>query len=249
MDRVRLLLVLVASGYSQLAAAQVAQLDPTKREEFHQHVVALLQSRGRPLPAGDTAVSWTDTGPILYFTSHFANDTASSAMAREDGLVGSARAVWSRLVQTGFHTVWTRGDSVVLDVTGRVEGTKLVLHGTRDTAFALPTIPWLVADYGLEDQQLPMFRALALKGSQVAVFRPYVMKWDTVTISGHQTQAFLVVSAQHGPKIKETYIIDGVGHLLLLRRLDVIMDRRPLEGTPLYEPYMHALAVLESANQ
>jgi hypothetical protein len=245
--RVVLLLLAASSGYSHLAAPQAAQLDPSKREAFHQHVVALLQSRGRPLPPGDTAVSWTDRGPILYFTSRFANDTATSAMAREDGLVGTALAVWSQLLQTGFHSVWTRGDSVVLDVTGLVEGTRLVLHGTRDTTFALPSIPWLVADYGLEDQQLPLFRALALKGGSVAIYRPYVMKWDTVTISGHQAQALLIVSAQQGPKVKEIYLIDREGRLLLLRRLDITMDRRPLEGTPLYERYTDALPVLESS--
>ena len=226
--------------------AQAAQLDPAKRDEFHQHVAELLGAQSRIRSAGDTSVSWTERGPILYFTTRRSGDTLSSTFAREDGLVGSAVAIWGDASQTSFHVTWTRRDSIEVEMDGVVRNHELVLHGGRDTVVALPSLPWVVADYGLEDQQVPLFRALALGGGRVAVFRPFRMKWDTVTIAGRAIGAYLVIDAEQGPKVRETYMLDSDSRLLLLRRRDVVMERRPLEDTPLFDAYRHAVATLDS---
>jgi hypothetical protein len=219
--------------------SQVAQLDPSKQAEFHKHVASLLGGIRYPLPAGDTAVSWTDRGPILYFITQVSGDSITSSMAREDGLIGSAQEIWSDTIVAWFHVVWTRGDSILVDLTGRVQRDQLILHGTRDTSLALPTLPWVAADYGLEDQQLRMLRRVPTAEPRFAVFRPYTLKWDTVTASSRRSGSYLIVSARQGAKVRETYLIDDHG-LLLLRRTDVIMERRPLEGTARYQQYVRA---------
>src|SRR6266550_1417530 len=99
-------------------ASQAAQLEPSLQSAFHTHVASLLSQRGHPLPSGDTAVSWTDRGPILYFTTHVSGDTIATAMAREDGLVGAMITVWSQDRMAEFQATWTRGDSVLLDIRG-----------------------------------------------------------------------------------------------------------------------------------
>jgi hypothetical protein len=244
----RFLVILGALPPCQGAAhAQAAQLDPARRDEFHQHVAELLGAQSRIRSAGDTSISWTERGPILYFTTRRSGDTLSSTLAREDGLVGSAVTTWADASQTSFHITWTRRDSIEVDMDGVVRGHELVLvRGGRDTAMALPTLPWVVADYGLEDQQVPLFRALAPSGARVAVFRPYRMKWDTVTITGRVIGEYLVIEAEQGPKVRETYILDDGARLLLLRRRDVVMERRPLEDTPLFDAYRRAVATLDS---
>jgi hypothetical protein len=102
------LLIIGVLTQPRSAESQVAQLDPSKQAEFHEHVASLLGRMRHPLPAGDTAVSWTDRGPILYFTTRVSGDTITASMAREDGLIGSAQEIWSDTIVAGFHVVWAR---------------------------------------------------------------------------------------------------------------------------------------------
>ena len=245
--RTNLSVILAASAFTvihpSLCRSQAAQLDPSKQAEFHEHVATLLRGRQAPLPAGDTAVSWTERGPILYLTTRVVGDTVATAMAREDGLVGTTTTTWSQDRVRSFHTTWTRGDSVLLEMTGIIEGQRLVLHGTRDTSFSLPSKPWLAADYGLEDLALPLLRRADSDTTQFLAFRPYPFKWDTVTISGHRSGNYLVVSAVHGRQVRETYVLDDRG-VLLLRRGDQVMERRPIEGTARFADFLQALTAL-----
>ncbi len=242
----RTLSILAASALTATAPSfclsQAAQLDPSKAAAFHEHVAALLRGRGT-LPAGDTAVSWTDRGPILYFITHIAGDTIATAMAREDGLVGTTLTTRSHGRLATFQTTWARGDSVLVNIVGTVEGQGLVLRGTRDTTITQPNMPWLVADYGLEDLTLPLLRQADSNARQFVVLRPYPFKWDTVTIKGDRSGSYFVVSAAQGAKVRETYVLDDRG-VLLVRRTDQVMERRPLEGTPRFDDYLRALTTL-----
>jgi hypothetical protein len=244
---VRTLPAIVASAltltHPTFCLSQAAQLDPSKQQAFHEHVAALLQGPRAPLPAGDTAVSWTERGPILYFTTHLAGDTIATAMAREDGLVGTTTAIWSHGRMASFRTTWTRGDSVLLEIVGAIRGQQLVLRGRRDTSLAIPSMPWLVADYGLEDLTVPLLRQADSSATQFVALRPYPFKWDTVTIRGRRSGGYLVVSAVQGPKVRETYVLDDRG-VLLLRRGDQVMERRPLEGTARFADFLRALPAL-----
>jgi hypothetical protein len=236
----RLPLVALGLIISGPLVGQAAQLDPSKQDAFHQHVANLLAGVRPPAPAGDTAVSWTERGPILYFTARIAGDTVWSSMAREDGLVGSAKGTWSGSDLSSFHVVWAKGDSVVADLSGHVEGSRLILHGSRDTSLAVPTLRWAVADYGLEDQLVPLWQQIGGAEEHILVLRPYPFKWDTVTVSAQRSGSYFIVSARHGAKVRETYLLDPRG-LLLLRRSDVVMERRPLEGTLRHQQYRRAI--------
>jgi hypothetical protein len=244
---VRTLPAVVASVITLIHPAfchsQAAHLDPSKQQAFHEHVAAMLRGPRAPLPAGDTTVSWTERGPILYFTTHLGGDTIAAAMAREDGLVGVTTAIWSHGRLASFRATWTRGDSVLLDLGGTVKQRHVILSGSRDTAVTLPTMPWLVADYGLEDLALPLLRQADSNATQFAALRPFPFKWDTVAIRGRRSGSYLVVSATHGAKVRETYVLDEQG-VLLLRRGDEIMERRPLEGTARFADFLRALTAL-----
>jgi len=61
---------------------------------FHKRVVYIMrQFATRPLPAGDTLVTWT-TEPVLFHTSAIGDDTARAGMLRGDRMVGTSMVTW-----------------------------------------------------------------------------------------------------------------------------------------------------------
>jgi hypothetical protein len=219
---------------SRARAQGAGRSSPYDSPEFHDRVVAVLrQFATRPLPPGDTLVLFNPE-PVLFYTAGYGSDVTRSAMLRGDGLIGTQETRWANGLVSSFSTLWTRGDSTVRRVRGTVDGRRLRLTSARDMVLALPSLPWGVADYSLEEQLAPIFLALRPQPTpqRVAVFRPFLSKWDTVSVEVRAVaggKARLVRTANG--KMRETLLFDERGRLLLARRLDIVGERRPLVGS------------------
>ena len=201
----------------------------------------LAQAGDRPLPQGDTLVEFAKQGPILYFTVANTADTVASSMVRNDGLVGWANSSWSHGRPTRFTARWARPESVEVDISGQVVGMEMRLRGAQLDHLTLPTLPWGVADYGMEDQLVPLFQTLPRDTAQnIAVWRPYGQKWDTVTVRTHLVEGVLLVSEG-----AVTWGISSAGRLLLHQDRAQGALRRPLEGTASFAEYRRILHLAE----
>ena len=138
----------------------------------------------RPVPAGDTFVTWTPK-PDLYTTVSRADSTIASSLVSTDGVIGTAEAVWQGGRQREVRVRWTKGSATLMELKARLEAGVIHFAGARDTAFQAPTLPWAVADYGMEDQLLPLIRGAGVDARhlRVDIYRPRQERWDTVSIA------------------------------------------------------------------
>jgi len=201
-------------------------------QEIHDRLVALIRKNAtRPIPEGDTLVTWSPK-PNLYTTVHRTTDSVASSLVRADAMVGTARAEWRSSRQTGVSVVWTQGDSTLLALDFRLNGGALELSGSRTATIALPTIQWAIADYGLEDQLLPLFESLA-QATDVAIYRPYPAKWDTLTVVAQKLSGatLITIVQRSGDQEEWRWVLGPSGALLR-----IIRSRFPdFERTPLAE--------------
>jgi hypothetical protein len=106
------------------------------------------------------------------------------------------------------------------------------LAGVRDTALQAPSLPWAVADYGMEDQLLPLIEAAGVHARKLrlAIYRPYLSKWDTITVACRRTQGATLATETDpdGEHAFWTITADGV-LVRLTRDRYPEFERRPLE--------------------
>lgn len=208
-------------------------------QEIHDRVAQVIaEVSGGHLPAGDTSVSWRPDSPILYHTAQQMGAVIRTGMARNDGLVGTLESQWGPTEVTGFTSRWSRGDSIEVAWTGTVTTDGIRVQGPRgDSLLARPQMRWLVADYGMEDQFMPLFATLHVSDSvRVAVLRPYQLKWDTVTVivSG-PAEAKRVLLKQGPPAPLELLLAPDATILRIGRGTE--FERRPLETSARYRQY------------
>lgn len=228
----------VAIGVT-VTTSGAAQIDTA---DFHAHVVDFIRTRAiRPLPTGDTLVTWNDGHPVLFHSARQDAAGVHGGMLRADAMLGVTDVRWQGQVPTSFTTVWivpkqNAIDSTSIRGTVTVEGLRLSRTGQPDTVLALPKLTWAVADYGMDELLLPAFDHLpAAKPVQIAVFRPYDSKWDTLTVSaGERNRDWRVVRWTDSKGERWTLSLYRDAHMLWLRRSEHAQDEEhALEGSPL----------------
>jgi hypothetical protein len=220
-----------------LAPSLGAQSDSTLRIR----VGSILSKAGdRPLPRGDTLVEFAKQGPILYFTVRGTADSIASCMVRNDGLVGWAGSQWTAERLTGFTTRWASPQGVQLEIRGQVVGAQVKLSGAKSDHLIVPSIPWAVADYGMDDQLVPVLLRLRGDSAQViAVWRPFGQKWDTLTVRRRLIDGVSLITTG-----ATTWAISADRRLLFAEDRDQSSDRRPLEGNARFAEYQRIVAIV-----
>jgi len=221
----------VAPPPAPVAPAQPNEATP---EVLHARGVAILTLlSGGTIPAGDIYVTWTPK-PELYTTVSRTDSTVASSLVSTDGLVGTAGATWQGGRQREVSIRWTKGSATLMEVNVRFEAGVIHLAGARDTALQAPSLPWAIADSGMEDQLLPLIQAPGAdtRGVRLAVYRPYQAKWDTISVVCRRMQGATLVTetASDGEHFFWTITADGA-LVRLTRDRNPSFERRPLETT------------------
>jgi len=214
---------------------------PTDRAQYvHDRVVEYIkQSANRPIAVGDTFVGWWPN-PVLYNTVRRTADTIESSLVRLDTTVGTAVAVWNNGRQVQVNVTWTHRDSTSLRLQVTTSGGVITFRGTVDTSFSATNMPWAVADYGMDDQLVPLILGLPFGVSrEVTVFRPFPRKWDAMTVSVRRTNDAILADLANGPGDTDHWIITLDGALVRVTRDKYPnLERRPLEQTPRMADYL-----------
>jgi hypothetical protein len=207
-------------------------------QERHDRIVAVLKKNvSRPLPAGDTLVTWSPI-PNVYTTVSRHPGGIESSFIRADAMVGTAAAAWDGNRQSTVHVLWTQGDSTVFELRLTRENANLRLTGSRTGSIPLPSLPWVIADYGMEDQSLPLFESLDSTTTIVA-YRPYLGTWDTMVVqpARNQTGAKLVTIRDDDGETWR-WVISPNGKLVrIIRSRFPNVERRPLDLTSAMAAY------------
>ncbi|PYO41564.1 MAG: hypothetical protein DMD33_12700 [Gemmatimonadetes bacterium] len=229
--------IVMAFFICQEAGAQA----PTDRAQYvHDRVVEYIkQSANRPIAVGDTFVGWWPN-PVLYNTVRRTADTVESSLVRLDTTVGTAVAVWKNGRQVQVNVTWTHGDSTSLRLQVTASDGVVTFRGTVDTSFSVPSIPWAIADYGMDDQLVPLILGLSSGVSrQVTVFRPFPRKWGVMTVSVRRTNDAIFADLVNGPGDTDHWIITLDGALVRVTRDKYPnLERRPLEQTSRMADYV-----------
>ena len=237
MESLRIPVIAVAlAAAPQFAVSQATTMSP---QGFHDRVVAVIVRRApKDMPSGDTTITWHRT-PILYHIVRATPNGLRSGFLRNDSLVGLADATWGVDGLQEFAVRWTAADSVVMSLRAVREGAKVFLTGAHTDTLLVPTIPWAIADYGMDEHLVPMFRRLRLTASvqRVAVYRPWGGKWDTLDLVVSAGLEGSVRIQQLGSKDTVLWVIAQGGTLLQLMSGPTPDERRPLEETYWYAMY------------
>ncbi|HET7552794.1 MAG TPA: hypothetical protein VFK04_15985 [Gemmatimonadaceae bacterium] len=228
-------------------------------DSLHSHVVTVLGSVAlTPLPAGDTLISWNGGRPVLIHTGHRDSAGVSAGMLRFDRMEGIANVRWDAHSHspTSFDVRWLTPkqnavDSLIISGVATSDQLQLTRSGMEDTSLVLPELPWAVADYGMEELLLPLFDGPPHATAQkVAVFRPFGLKWDTLSLVTSAPDSTWMVATWTEGEPEEQWraaVLDG-RHLLWLRRsLHPDDEKRPLEQTPLGREFERLHSVLAPA--
>jgi hypothetical protein len=209
-----------------------AQANEESPDVIHARAAAILSCGVcPPISAGDTFVTWTPK-PDLYTTVSRTDSTVASSLVSTDGVIGTAQAVWQGGRQREVRIRWTRTSATLMELNVRLEAGVIHLAGARDTAFRAPSLPWAVADYGMEDQLLPLIRGAGVHARhlRVAIYRPRQERWDTVSITCRRTQGatLATVTEPDGEHFFWTITADGA-LVWITRDRNRGFQRRPLE--------------------
>lgn len=216
-----------------------AQSSTMTTQEFHDRVVAVIARRAPVnMPAGDTSMTW-DRTPILYHIVQTTPHGVKSGLLRNDSLVGLAEATWGAKGVSTFQVTWTAADSVVVALKATTSGTHVYLSGSRTDTLEAPSLPWAIADYGMDEHLTPVLTRLpaASNVQQLVVYRPFGGRWDTLDVvvsSGAEGSTRVL---QITPKDTIRWVIAKEGVLLQLMKGPTPVERRPLEETYWYAAY------------
>ena len=231
MRRITLVILISALAHRD----STAQLGPT---EIHSRVTEFIATRApKPLPAGDTLVSWNGDRPVLFHTASRDSFGVRSGMLRADRMLGLAEVRWDNAAPKTFHVEWItpapdKTDTLVIQGVVEPTGLRVRRSGGRDTVLAVPRGQWAVADYGMEELLLPAFDRLSNDSTTtVMVLRPYGMKWDSLSvIAGVTAPEWRVVHWAEGKERWSATVQRD--HLLWVRRsIHPDNEKIVLEGT------------------
>jgi hypothetical protein len=250
MIKLRLSLYLtILAGVAAAPRSLRAQKPDISPQYVHDHIVAIIaRSASRAIAPGDTFVGWWPN-PVLYTTVHRSGDTVESSLVRVDSMVGTAQSVWDHGYQRRVSILWTQRDSILLRFDALCDSNALHIGGGKDSTIAAPTLRWAVADYGMDDQLLPLMQDLARHPSpqRIAVFHPVANKWDTVSVALRRVQGAVVVDITNDPADIDHWIITVDGALVRITRDKYPdLERRPLELTARMADYLRLRFLTDS---
>jgi hypothetical protein len=226
-----LALIVAALAVPSHAAAQDAQA-------VHDGIVAVMARSGYRQPAADTSVTWSPR-PLLYHTLTRRGATIETAMIRADGLVGAAEVTYAVATPVRARIQWSQDGKLLRDIGLSVRAGSLVVQDSVPRAYPLPTLRWLIADYGMDDLWLPVLGGITESATAVAVFRPYAAKWDTVLVRRRLGAAGPEVELQSAPDDLWTFVLAADGAILqILRSKYPDFERRPLEQSARVAAYL-----------
>jgi hypothetical protein len=223
-----------------LASPALAQ-SPLTPQEVHDRVTAIITRRATvSLPSGDTTVTWNG-GPVLYHITAQAPDGISSAMLRNDSLLGLATVRWATDGPIAFDVSWRAGGVAAAEIHGRRTDSLLTITGTRQASLRVPTVPWAVADFGMEEQLAPLLHQLPADHiiRTVAIYRPFGGRWDTLTVrltQGLEDAYYLENIAGRDTTVS---VFTSRGVLVQVVKKWTDQERRPLESSRLYSDYCY----------
>ena len=239
----------IAAAVIVVACRSQAPEPETRAQYVHDHIAAIIaRSATRSIAVGDTFVGWWPN-PVLYTTVHRSGDTVESSLVRVDSLVGTARSIWSHGRQKKVSVLWTQRDSTLLQFDLTTDNETLHIASSKDTILPAPAIPWAIADYGMDDQLLPLIQELARQADaqRIAIFHPFANKWDTVTVTRRHAEQALVVDIANGPGDTDHWIITHDGVLVRITRDKYPnLERRPLELTARMSDYLKLRSLTNS---
>ena len=233
-------LALLAFG-ACTAALAAAQPAPGQVRAFHDQAAQIIANASLgALPPGDTMVTWHN-GPILWHTAAVFADSVKVGLVRRDSMVGVAEVHWKRSAPTRFSSRWTEPGKGAVERRGSVSRGRITITGSRDTVLRVPESAWGVADFGMDDQLLPLLVTMppSVEPLRLIVFRPYTMGWDTLAVTSARRGEILVISVRSGGSPNRLFVIYE-GKLVWLRDVAQQNERRPLEGTTAYRAFVRA---------
>ncbi|MDR0787406.1 MAG: hypothetical protein LBG44_06020 [Gemmatimonadota bacterium] len=239
-------LLLCALPLCALPVPSSAQSHGDDADELHIIREAIERITPRPLTPGDTLISWSPS-PVLVHTVHLAGDTVHSNMLRDDGLLIDLSTLTANGLPLSFDEAsWRDSDLPATAVSGSVVEGRLQLTGGRDTVLDIPEMIWAVADYGMDDHLVPALLRLPDDGEEhsIAVFRPYIAKWDTITVKSTSLGEIRVVT-EYSPSEGPIHRIIVDDRLLWIQWSDFDRVREPLWGSPAWERYVEVFEQLE----
>lgn len=191
----------------------------------------------RALPGSDTTVS-LNRGPIFLHTVLRLPQVVESGMARNDGLVGTARARFVDGRVESVDVLWTDTAATPRHVVISNFHDSLLVRdaGQRDTTVAIPAAWWGVADYAMGELLVPVFLAHAPDSvaTAFAIYRPFARHWDVGTAMLRPLGENFVASYRLGTDTAATFfLITKDGDLLMGENSDPTgAQRMPPEGSP-----------------
>lgn len=242
------LVVLAACRSAPPPAAVAPAQEELSPEVIHARATAILSyGLARPIPAGDTFVTWTPK-PAWYTTVSRTDSTVASSLVSLDGIVRTAEAVWQGGLQREVSIRWTQNAHPLMDLNMRLADGLIHLAGARDTSFQAPSLPWAVADDGMEDQLLPLIEAAGVdaRRRRLAIYRPHAAKWDTITVACRRTEGATLVTETEPDGEHLYWAITADGALVRLTRdRDRDFERRPLEMSARVADYVRLRGLWE----
>jgi hypothetical protein len=237
---VKLLVVAMSTALAGCASSARAPSETGTSALRAQVLQAFASASHRTLPQGDTLITWNGPGTVILFTTvDRSPDGVYSSLVRNDGLNGTARSSWAEASLRTTEVVWTRPDSVVLELTLEVRGAEVIVTGTRDTVLVAPTEPWAAADYGMEDQLLPLISRLPVGETNISVLRPFQLRWDRLSVTITRGVSLTSVTTRGSPAPESRWDLGRSGALLRISSEDSPqVERRPLEGSALHAEYV-----------
>jgi hypothetical protein len=190
----------------------------------------------RSLPGGDSSMS-LNQGAILLHTVEREPSAVESGMARNDGLVGTARSTFMQGIPQTYEALWT--DSSAAPTRQRIVRRDAVLEvsrtGAHDTTIAVPTGVWGIADYAMQEHLVPILLQLPRDGASrpLAIYRPYAGHWDRAAAGVRVVAGVYLVTIVPGDSGKAAYfLITPDGDLLYGENSDPTGAwRAPLAGS------------------
>jgi hypothetical protein len=208
-------------------------------KEWHDLLVKVIaQLKSSPIPAGDTSVGWYDGKPSYVTTARRTPEGIVSSFVRFDGMIGTAAAHWANGRQTNVAERWTKPDTAATEIQLTVSGGKLLISGSLSATLDLPSMPWVIADYGLDDQLVPLFGRI-ITTTRFAMYRPYLRKWDTVTVASRRVDGVLMIDETEPSGEIFTFALAEDGSILrVLSSKQTKIERRPLQSSKYWAAYV-----------
>lgn len=174
----------------------------------------------RPLPPGDTSITVQTgdrEGVIFLHTVQRTPDGLASGFIRNDGMVGTTVATFRDGRPTRYEALWTDSSLTARRIMIERRSDSLVVRDSVTTRAAIPRANWAIADYGMSEHLVPLFRTLRPDTTHaLAIYRPYPGHWDTLTaVATRLDDGFLVVTKEGANDSSlAVYIIVDDGDLL-----------------------------------